>query len=633
MDIRNFEATNAAHLHNWSEPKESQNMIWPTNYTKIACSTAFTVFFAGNCFAPEMRAVGGETVQDYLQRHYIACFANLARFLLLPFKILIWMVFYRRIAHLDCILGFEIMNEPDHGLVGLKNFHKLNYDKELHLHLCPSPIQSMVLADGWTQSIDLYKRSWPHPTRKVGVRVVNKERKSIWTRKEGCVWRQHGVWRPIVRGVEMNVEILRPNYFTAHPVTGKLVDFNRDFLLPFAHKYSVAMRAAFQSPHHSPARTLSPPFLFFQSQPNEDAPFFTTQNQQQFGVGDFFIFSPHWYDLNLVFFKSFNGIFTHNVQELSRGSRDFIKNTFFWFNGTKLNYTRQLAHIANAGWEALGGGGVSLLKSLDSSASPPPSSATPATILSIPIIFGECGIPMDMNGHLGYTRNDYRLHVHVMDAIMSALERVQVTGIALWNFNPLNTVQLGDSWNGEDFSIFSQSIRERDSPTSASSSPEQSFYQKPALDFWFRGGRVLDAVVRPYACRVAGSIVKSRFSLATKVYTLHFRTPSLHVITSSPQPHLDATLINRTEIYVPLFHVSPNFEPLISVSDGKFEYFKEHQTLFYWHDTVGIHKLSIEFLPPLKAFRSNRAVLVSVSLCALIAASAILLANMLLLFS
>ena len=45
-------------------------MIWGTNNWYLGTATMFTLFFAGNRFAPETM-IEGEPVQDYLQRHYI----------------------------------------------------------------------------------------------------------------------------------------------------------------------------------------------------------------------------------------------------------------------------------------------------------------------------------------------------------------------------------------------------------------------------------------------------------------------------------------------------------------------------------------------------------------------------------
>jgi hypothetical protein len=74
-----FKETGAAYVHNVQESMDAPpTMIWPTNYTKLASSTMFTLFFAGNTFAPK-RKYKGESVQDFLQRHFLQCYQHLAR--------------------------------------------------------------------------------------------------------------------------------------------------------------------------------------------------------------------------------------------------------------------------------------------------------------------------------------------------------------------------------------------------------------------------------------------------------------------------------------------------------------------------------------------------------------------------
>jgi len=53
-------------------------MIWPTNNQKLAAATMFTLFFAGNDFAPQTR-VNGLPIQEYLQAHFINAFKQVAR--------------------------------------------------------------------------------------------------------------------------------------------------------------------------------------------------------------------------------------------------------------------------------------------------------------------------------------------------------------------------------------------------------------------------------------------------------------------------------------------------------------------------------------------------------------------------
>ena len=70
-------------------------MVWPTNKDKLACFTLFTLFFAGDRFAPDFR-IDGEPAQAYLQGRYVRALAHLAAAL-------------RRRPN---VVGFGSMNEP-----------------------------------------------------------------------------------------------------------------------------------------------------------------------------------------------------------------------------------------------------------------------------------------------------------------------------------------------------------------------------------------------------------------------------------------------------------------------------------------------------------------------------------------
>jgi hypothetical protein len=76
MDVTRFTETGAAIVHAvHGDP--FPRMIWPTNYSKLAAATMFTLFFGGNDFAPQLK-VDGEPVQEYLQRHYINAIKKVA---------------------------------------------------------------------------------------------------------------------------------------------------------------------------------------------------------------------------------------------------------------------------------------------------------------------------------------------------------------------------------------------------------------------------------------------------------------------------------------------------------------------------------------------------------------------------
>jgi hypothetical protein len=192
--------------------------------------------------------------------------------------------------------------------------------KNLLLEDAPSALQSFAMGDGIPQVVQVWGRSWPHPSKKIGTRIINTERKKAWLH-EGCIWKQHGVWGLNDTG---NPVVLKPNYFRIHPITGKQVDFNKDFYLPFVKKYAAAIHEV-----HSDA------FLFISSVPSNPPPTWSVLEREASHVTA--VNAPHWYDLKSVFSKTFNSLITHDVQGLSAVSYPIISGNkkhnqcyFFW---------------------------------------------------------------------------------------------------------------------------------------------------------------------------------------------------------------------------------------------------------------------------------------------------------------
>jgi hypothetical protein len=91
---------------------------------------------------------------------------------------------------------------------------------------------------------------------------------------------------------------------------------------------------------------------------------------------------------------------------------------------------------------------------------------------------------------------------------------------SLWNYNPENDDSRGDDWNGENFSWFSNSRASHRSTTSGQTLVLAQ--DAKGLDL---GGRILDAVVRPYAAKTAGVPLKSAYEMTTGTFSHSWAVP------------------------------------------------------------------------------------------------------------
>ncbi len=218
LDMTHFAATGAALLYP-TDGKPAHHEIWSTNESKLAAATMFTLFFAGNDFAPQLK-VEGEPVQEYLQRHYISAIQQVAQ----------------RLKDLPNVLGFDTFNEPLKGFIGWADLQTTG--GELNLGTCPAPFQAMLLGEGLPQDVPVWKLGLTG-LRRAGKAHVDPGGVRAWGTGRPCIWRQHGVWEFDASGTP---RLLRPDYFTC--VNGRPVDFYGDYFAPFARRYAAAIREA-----------------------------------------------------------------------------------------------------------------------------------------------------------------------------------------------------------------------------------------------------------------------------------------------------------------------------------------------------------------------------------------------------
>lgn len=605
LDIEAFKATGAAFVHNlfgeeeqnassagdWESSRKPEPVgafVWPSGYQKAAAATMATLFWAGGTFASQMNLPHYQrekqemiNIQEYLQSSFIESFGLLVD----------------RLSHLDALLGFDLINEPHRGYVGLSDWHSWCYETDLHIGHFPSPIQSFALASGYKQEVPFYVKSWPFPTRRTHYSTIDPLGKSAWLPDAGmsqCVWRAHGVWQwdsdknqPIV---------LADDYFLRDPRPGKnkaRIEWYRDFYAPFVVRLIARLRR--KNRHllclvEPIPNEFMPPWSHVDTVNKlDDAERFQLMKasyEQKYATKTFidtsrplgFVYSPHFYDLNVLFGKV-HGAMSVNVQGLSRGL--FLPMAlYFGKEGLKKNYAKQIATLVENAKTSLG---------------------------AVPIIIGEVGIPFDINGGRALRTGDYAKHIELYDALIEAMEKSQVA-YTLWNYNPDNTVAFGDGWNKEDFSFLCNEPSASDLHNDIAPRDKENLPTAPAKDRnWsieslHRGGRALTAIIRPYAVKVAGFPLTTTWDREQRIFEFKYtNTPlefklaamdsenknSLHIGTISDTDALRAESLkaqeaNTTLVYVPQYHFK-GFKVRVQISDGTYDLHLGNQTLSVKH--------------------------------------------------
>jgi hypothetical protein len=107
-----------------------------------------------------------------------------------------------------------------------------------------SAFQSFQLGTGHPTLVSTWTRSFPMPTKNTSQTLLNTTKAKAW-RPDGptqgrCLWELHDVWR--WNTVTDQAVILRENYFTRHPDTGKNIDWYTNCYFPLAKRWSEQVR-------------------------------------------------------------------------------------------------------------------------------------------------------------------------------------------------------------------------------------------------------------------------------------------------------------------------------------------------------------------------------------------------------
>ncbi|KAL1915451.1 uncharacterized protein VTP21DRAFT_6575 [Calcarisporiella thermophila] len=425
LNPNSFVATNAAIVHNtYPDPLNFPKMVWSTNYSKLATATMMTLFFAGSFFAPKC-IVDGVNIQEYLQTHFINAMVALAKRI----------VAEEGLAD-EVVVGYDTLNEPWPGYVGLKDLSQQMPFVELRKDIMPTPFQGFQLGHGLATQVEKWEmgtfgpyhagmqlidpagaRAWDVPekdwTRLEGSDRVFPwwEKSSKWRRGE-CLWAQHGVWDPETGA------LLRPDYFYTNPSTGLPIDWARDCWVPYARRYALALRKV-----HPNA------IIFAHAMPNEPP---TSLNPSGEAPLERLVHSPHWYDGLTLISKKWR---TFNVDYLG-----YKRGKYGWLG---------LAGAIRFGERAIRQCFVDQMELI--------RAESKEQFGDFPVLIGEVGIPFDLEGSGIRDGRDIRNAAspqsRALDANLHALDTA-LMNFTLWNYCPDNDPVYGDNWNGEDLSIF-----------------------------------------------------------------------------------------------------------------------------------------------------------------------------------
>jgi hypothetical protein len=389
FEPRRLFASGAALLNQELGEKYPQ-MRWFSNYDRLACATMFTLFFAGDAFAPGLGPVGfeGGSLQEFLQGRYIAAMAKVAE----------------RLARFPHVVGFDSLNEPSLGFIGAASLDRVS--THTSLGTTPTPWQAIRVGSG--HPVDAAIFAIRGLSRRItGTERLGAEGLRAWKEGVDCLWRRAGVWE--VGGG--SPRLLRPGHFAT--IGGRVVDPIRDFLEPFMRRFQAGVCAGREGGQRF--------VLFLEGVPSAERPSWAEGPKSQGGTGPAeggqVVDATHWYDDLTLVTKRWLGFVAYDSR------RDKI---VLGFKNVRRHFIEALAELKKWGAEKMGGS---------------------------PSILGEFGLPFDLGGGRAYRSGDYRRHEEALGAYYDAID-ANLLDATIWNYSAGNRHGGGDLWNGEDLSIF-----------------------------------------------------------------------------------------------------------------------------------------------------------------------------------
>jgi aryl-phospho-beta-D-glucosidase BglC (GH1 family) len=390
IDFTKFHEAGAAWIMQYRydprNPSSYPSMTWSQSRIQFGCATMFTLFFGGRDFAPSCR-VDGQNVQDYLQSHYIDAFKQIA-------------IHTKDMSH---VLGFDSLNEPTIGFIGLK-LDGSNANLNELIGYAFTPINAILTGAGFTQKVP-FKEPKGLGIKETRRDEINPKKISCWINGAEDIWKKEGIWNVDEKNEPI---ILNNDYFVEHK--RKKINYFRDYLSPFICRYAESLRS------------INPDTIIFYEGPAEAI---LKGQGIELILPKNIVNAPHWYDVATMGLHRFMDMFSY----------DFIEEKIlFGRRAIKKAFNRQMSTLKTMAAKYSAGS---------------------------PTIIGEFGLPYDINQKRAYRtfkekpEKAWTTHTKALTWYYDAID-TNLLNSCQWNYNPDNCNEWGDLWNLEDFSIFSR---------------------------------------------------------------------------------------------------------------------------------------------------------------------------------
>ncbi|RKP28942.1 glycoside hydrolase, partial [Metschnikowia bicuspidata] len=433
-------------------------MLWTSNYKRLALFTMFTLFFAGEAYFPDLK-LNGQNIQHYLQLYHL----NALKY--------VWQKVLQQLPEMvddGTILGFELLNEPNQGLVGHPDLGRIPDTQHLRVGTTPTVFECFKMGMGMPAEVNVYKFTVTGP-QKCGHQVIDPAGARVWLSEEEmqqcdlrygwnrsgwvpseCIYAHADIWKWDAKLLAKldgkllaerlalafhSCELKKPQFFTENPKRfkhmlcpyqkniGDTVDTNFFVNVCFVEFY-VKFKNMVRAVEPRAFVMIQPPVLVLPPQLKGDP---------RKIIDDKTIYCPHYYDGMSLMFKSWNSWF--NVDTLGI-MRDRYANPML---GLVLGETairkclkKQFCDISDEGKQYLG---------------------------DIPVLMSETGMPFDMDNKRAYRNERYRSQTAAIDALANALEGSDMHH-TYWCYASINSHKRGDHWNNEDFLFWSADDRD-----------------------------------------------------------------------------------------------------------------------------------------------------------------------------